>query len=249
MRNSSTDLRANSSADGDADSWQPNDVVQQEVRDNAEDSRAGQNKVGGRCGDMYGEAQQINHKGHMDDAAADAEDAGDKANSKAGGNANPLIELEAGGKIHDIRRWFVHGVPEHDAGHAEHEEAIVEIQLRCAEFIYDIGADKSPRQGGQGEGNRRAEKDAFLADVGNSARYGIGEHYDQRSAGNLCCRMEVGIEPPVRHKEDKDWHTDESAADSDQCAKGADKKSQQQEKNNSHDNPFSVKRDKQTISV
>ena len=146
---------------------------------------------------MYGEAQQINHKGDMDDAAADAEDAGDKANAKAGGDANPFIELEAGGKVHDIRGWFVHGVPEHDAGHAEHEEAIVEIQLWCAEFIYDIGANKSTRQGGQGEGNRRAEKDAFLTNVGNGARYGIGKHHDKRSAGNLRRRMEVGVKPPV----------------------------------------------------
>ena len=143
----------------------------------------------------------------------------------------------------------MHRVPEHDAGHTEYEYTVVEIELWCTEFVYDIGTDKSTRQSGQGKWYSCAEKDAFLADVGNGARYGIGKYYDQWGAGNLRGRMEVGIKPAVRHEEDKDRHTDEPTADSDQCAKAADKKSQQQEKKNSHKNPFIEKRDKQTILV
>jgi len=87
---------------------------------------------------MHGKAQQVNHQRHMDDAAADAKDARDKADAEAGEDADPLAELEAFRNLVDIRRRFVGRIPEHDAGHAEHEQTVVEIQLRSAERINDI---------------------------------------------------------------------------------------------------------------
>ena len=49
---------------------------------------------------------------------------GDKADAEAGEDANPLAELEAFRNLVDIRRRFVGRIPEHDAGHAEHEQFI-----------------------------------------------------------------------------------------------------------------------------
>lgn len=205
-------------------------MIQQEMGNNAEDCRAGQNEVRRGSGNVYGKAQQVDHKWHMDNAAANTEDARDKTDAKAGRDTNPLVELKASGKVHEVHRRFVHGVPEHDAGHAENEQAIVEIKLWPAEFVHDVGTDKGSRQSGQCKGHRCAEKDAFLTDIGKGTRDGVRENDHQRCPGNLRRRMEVGIETAIRHKEDKDWNTDKPTADSDQGAKGTDEKSQQQEK-------------------
>lgn len=183
---------------------------------------------GGR-GDMDREAQQIDHQRHVDDAAADAEDARDKADAETRDDADPLAELEPLRNLMDVCGWPMGRIPEHDAGHAEHEQAVVEVELRRAEGVDDIRAHEGARQRGSRERYRRMEEDAFLPDIGEGTRCGIGEHDDQRGARDLGCRMEIRIDAAIGQEEDEDRHADKAAADAHEGAEDADEQAEQQE--------------------
>ena len=77
LRDLRADLRADGCTNRDADRGDPDDVIEQEMADDAEDGRAGEDEMRRGRRDVHGEAEEINHERHVHDAAADAEDGRD----------------------------------------------------------------------------------------------------------------------------------------------------------------------------
>ena len=126
------------------------------------------------------------------------------------------------------------GVPVHDAGHDEQEQAEIEVEHRAAERVNDVGTEEGTRQGSQRKGNSGLKVDPALTDIGQRAREGIGEYHDQRCAGDLGGRVEIRPDAAIGQAQDEDRHADKPAADAYKCAKDTDTKAKQQEYDEFH---------------
>lgn len=199
------------------------------MADDAEGRRAGQNEVARGCRDVDREAEQVNHQGHVDDAAADAEDARDETDAKACDDTERAVIMKVFWQLHDVGNGLMCGIPVHDDGHQQQKDAEVEVKHRRAKLVDNPGAEHGTRQGGNGKRNGRAEKHASLADVGERTAHGIGHDDDQRGAGNLRCRVEVRVDTAVGQEQDENWHADKTAANADERTEGADAEAEQQE--------------------
>lgn len=209
-------------------------MVEHEVADNAESGGAGQDEVARSCGNMDRKTEQVDHERHVDDAAADAEDAREEADAEARDNTECAVVVEVLRQFHDVGDGLMGGVPVHDDGHQQQKDAEVEVEHRGAELVDDPGAEYGARQCGDGERDGGVEEHAFLADIGQCAAHGVGHDDDERGAGNLGCCVEVRVDAAVRQEQDEDWHADETAADADECAERADADAEQQEQDDIH---------------
>lgn len=234
LREFGANLCADGGANRDADGRDPNDVVEHEVADDAEGGGAGQDEVARGRSDMDREAEQVDHERHVDDAAADAEDAREKADAKARDDTERAVVLEVLWQLHDVGDGLVGGVPVHDDGHQQQEDAEVEVEHRGAELVDNPGAEHGAWQGGDGERDGGAEEHTLLVDVSQRAAHGVGHDDDERGAGNLGRRVEVRIDAAVRQEQDEDWHADEATADADERAERADTDAEQQEQDDIH---------------
>lgn len=228
------DLGADGGADGDADGGNPDDVVEHEVADDAEGGGAGQHEVARGRRDVDGEAEQVDHQRYVDDATADAEDARNEADAEAGDDAERAVVLEVFRHIHGVGDGLMGGVPVHDDGHQQQEDAEVEVKHRRAELVDDPRAEHGAGERGDGERDGGAEEHTLLADVGKRAAHGVGHDDDERGARNLGRRVEVGVDAAVRQEQDEDRHADEAAADADERAECADTDAEQQEQEDIH---------------
>lgn len=173
------DLGADGGADGDADGGNPDDVVEHEVADDTEGGGAGQDEVARGRGDVDREAEQVDHERHVDDAAADAEDAREEADAETRDDTERAVVLEVLRHVHDVGNGLVGGVPVHDDGHQQQEDAEVEVEHWGAELVDDPGAEHGAWKRGDGERDGGAEEHALLADVGQRAAHGVGHDDDE----------------------------------------------------------------------
>ena len=134
---------------------------------------------------MHREAQEVNHQGHMDNAAADAEDTGEKAHYEAGSNAPELIKGEAFRQSVHVHRRLAAAVHVHHRSHEQQENTEVEVEHGHIEIVHDIGAEEGAGQGGNGKGNCRLEIHALLFDIGKCSRQSVCHDNDEGCAGNL----------------------------------------------------------------
>ena len=92
----------------------------------------------GRRRDVDGEAEQVDHEGDVNHAAADAEDARDKADTCTCPNAEGTVEGEVCRKGVHIRVLLIHGIPVHHKSHEQEERTIGDVEHRPREVIDDV---------------------------------------------------------------------------------------------------------------
>ena len=92
----------------------------------------------GRRRDVDGEAEQVDHERDVNHAAADTEDARDKADTCTCPNAEGTVEGEVCGKGVHIRVLFVRGIPVHHKRHQQEERTIGYVEHRSREVIDDV---------------------------------------------------------------------------------------------------------------
>ena len=206
------DLCADCGTDADGEACVPEDVTEPAVGDDADCAGHAEYALAGCGGYVCGESEEEYHGRYVDDAAADAEDAGEESDCEAESYAEHGVITERLGIEYGcvcFFGWFE--VCKQGEDHEYDTERDAESPAR--EVVCDVAAEECTREGGKSEADGCVPEDFFLFDVGECARECV--HHDAEEG----CTDGVLRRPLVEHEEYR--YEYDAAADADECTEHA----------------------------
>lgn len=214
-----TDLCADCRADTDGKACVPEDVAEPAVGDDADGTRHTEYALAGRGRYVRGESEEEYHSRHVDDTAADAEDARKESNCEAERDTERCVIDEGFGIEGAVCFFGRFEVCKKREDHEHDTEGDAESVTR--EVVCYVASEECAREGRKAEADRGVPVYFFLFDVGERARKCVHHNAEERCADRVLRR------PVVEHDEDGDEY--DTAADADERTEHTDTRAKHEE--------------------
>src|SRR4030095_2937241 len=194
----SADLGSHDDADGQRDdaTGAVRESTRDEMHGGAHEGHHGEGEVRGGGGHVNGKVQQIDHDGHVDEAAPNPEQAREEPDEDAqdqGENEvvapdmnrpRPVDHAPGVAEAPLVLARLVDGLHHEEAGDADEEHPDHEIEGPAGDAAGGERAEDGSRNGGHREEHAGTIVHALEPRIGEGSREGVEEHHGEGDAGN-----------------------------------------------------------------